>query len=153
NLIWLLLVAPLTVMSQGQVNLLVGTYTKTGKSKGIYVYDFNTETGDATLKSETTGVDNPAFLTLSPDKRLVHSVSANGPATAAARAFSYDRSSGKLAPLNALPTGGGSPCHIITSADNRHVIVTNYVGGNLAVFRTAGDGSLAERVQFIQHEG
>lgn len=148
-----MLMAPLAAFSQGQVNLLVGTYTKTGKSKGIYVYDFNTQTGDAVLKSETAGVDNPSFLTLSPDKQFVYSVSENGPETAAARAFSYDRGSGKLTALNVLPTNGGSPCHIITSADNRHVIVTNYVTGNVAVFRTADDGSLAERVQLIQHEG
>src|SRR5687767_2380412 len=39
-------------------NLLVGTYTQSGKSEGIYVYTFNTLSGELTAKSKAVGVEN-----------------------------------------------------------------------------------------------
>ncbi|MEO8860336.1 MAG: beta-propeller fold lactonase family protein, partial [Ginsengibacter sp.] len=45
--------------------MLVGTYTGTG-SKGIYVYNFNAETGRAKWVSNTDSViTNPSYLTAS----------------------------------------------------------------------------------------
>ena len=41
-------------------NLLIGTYTS-GKSNGIYVYSFNTETGEFNYKAEVGGITNPSF--------------------------------------------------------------------------------------------
>ncbi len=52
-------------------NLLIGTYTNTGKSEGIYTYNFNTLNGEAKLKSTTKNVDNPSFLAISPDRKSV----------------------------------------------------------------------------------
>src|SRR5690606_68822 len=100
----------------------------------------NLRTGDARLKSETV-IPNPSFLALSPDKRFVYSVSEEGGERAAANAFAYDRKTSRLTYLDSLQTGGGSPCHIVTDSQNRHVIVSNYTGGSLSVFSTAADGS------------
>ena len=50
----------------GDVFLLIGTYTSEMGSKGIYLYRFNTLTG----QSDSVGmaeVANPSYLTLSPD--------------------------------------------------------------------------------------
>jgi len=140
---------PGQILAQDHANLLIGTYTKKGTSKGIYVYDFNLRTGDTYLKSEVA-IPNPSFLTLSPDKRFVYSVSEEDGERAAANAFAYDRDTCKLRYLDSLQTGGGSPCHITTDPQNRHVIVSNYTGGNLSVFSTAADGSLDRRVQLFQ---
>ncbi len=143
---------PAQLLAQDHANLLIGTYTQKGKSKGIYIYDFNLRTGDARLKSETV-IPNPSFLALSPDKRFVYSVSEEGGERAAANAFAYDRKTSRLTYLDSLQTGGGSPCHIVTDSQNRHVIVSNYTGGSLSVFSTAADGSLDRRVQFFQYVG
>ena len=40
-------------------NLIVGTYTNPGKSNGMYVYTFNTETGDLSFKAESPAIKNP----------------------------------------------------------------------------------------------
>ena len=48
-----------------QKYLLIGTYTS-GKSDGIYVYKFNTETGDFSQVSSAK-TDNPSFITVSPN--------------------------------------------------------------------------------------
>src|SRR5690606_2289773 len=45
----------------GEMYLLVGTYTSDEGSKGIYVYRFNTETGESEEVS-VTEVANPSYL-------------------------------------------------------------------------------------------
>ncbi|SEN64940.1 6-phosphogluconolactonase [bacterium A37T11] len=151
-IIFLITMMPTILLAQDHANLIIGTYTNGGNSKGIYVYDFNLKTGESVLKSETP-VANPSFLTLSPDKHFVYAVSEEGAELASANAFTYDRFSGKLGFIDSLRTGGASPCHIITDAGNKHVIVANYSGGSLSVFKTKANGSLDKKVQFIQYEG
>src|ERR1700738_4765728 len=69
--------------ADGVYDLIVGTYTG-GKSEGIYVYRFDTKTGDATPVSSTKTV-NPSYLVVSRDRRFVYAVNElpgdNGPAS------------------------------------------------------------------------
>jgi 6-phosphogluconolactonase len=44
--------------------------------KGMYVYDFDSDTGDFILKMENT--INPSYLTVSNDNNFVYSVNENG---------------------------------------------------------------------------
>ena len=53
--------------------LIVGTYTANAKNDGIFVYDFNSLTGDYALKSKLAGEENPSYLTISNDGRFVYS--------------------------------------------------------------------------------
>ncbi|MGC4039438.1 MAG: lactonase family protein [Flavobacterium sp.] len=132
----------LTTIVQAQkkeINLLIGTYTKTCDSKGIYVYSFDTETAEATLKSNTENVVNPSFLTVSPDHKFVYAVNEDGDQSKVS-AFSYDGQSGKLVLLNSQSSAGNDPCHIIN--DDKNVIVSNYSGGSLVVLQKSEDGSL-----------
>ena len=57
--------------------LLIGTYTSTGKSEGIYVYDYNGATGNATFKTKAN-IQNPSYLAISKDHKKVYSVSEMG---------------------------------------------------------------------------
>ena len=55
------------IMAQSaNYTLYVGTYTRK-TSEGIYIYQFNTKTGDVTPLSIAKGIDNPSFLAISPD--------------------------------------------------------------------------------------
>ncbi|MEP7318440.1 MAG: beta-propeller fold lactonase family protein [Panacibacter sp.] len=49
--------------------LLVGTYTTSGKSEGIYVYRFNPNKNESTLVSTVKGVENPSYLAVSKDQK------------------------------------------------------------------------------------
>src|SRR5439155_12505771 len=49
--------------------LLIGTYTN-GGSKGIYVYKFNSSTGDFDSVSMVK-TNNPSYLDISPDQKFV----------------------------------------------------------------------------------
>ena len=130
--------------------LLIGTYTNSCDSKGIYVYDFDTNTGDFVFKSATEKVINPSYLTLSKDLEIVYSVNENG-AVSTVSSFQFDSSSGKLTELNQQKAQGADPCYIIN--DEKNVIVANYSGGNIAVFGKNNNGSLTEAKQVVQHKG
>ncbi|WP_443944527.1 lactonase family protein [Pedobacter sp. AW1-32] len=131
-------------------NLLIGTYTNTGKSEGIYTYTFNTKTAETTLKSITKGVENPSYVVVSPDGKFVYAVNETGN-TSTLSAFKYDTNSGKLTLINKVDSHGADPCFL--TVDEKNVIVANYTGGSLAVFPRKSDGSLSEATQVIKHTG
>jgi len=150
---FLLIALPAMIFAQQQpIDLLIGTYTNKGKSKGIYVYAFDPETGNAKLKS-TTASENPSFLAFSTDRRYVYATNENGEDEGAVSAFGYEQATGKLTLLNQQLTLGDAPCHVTTDRGGTHVIVSNYSGGNVSVFAIEGDGSLGPLKQLIQHTG
>lgn len=131
-------------------NLLVGTYTSE-KSEGIYVYSFNTETGEFTSKSVATGIKNPSFLVVAKDLKHVYSVSEGSGGSISA--FSFDAAAGKLNFLNSAPSGGNGPCYVSVDDQKKFVFAGNYGGGSLGAIPINADGSLSQDIQSIQHEG
>jgi 6-phosphogluconolactonase len=134
-------------------NLLIGTYTKAGKSDGIYVYEFNSETGKSTYRAEAAGIKNPSFLTVSEDRKHVYSVNEIGAGNGGVSAFSFDAGTGKLDYINSIGSGGNGPCYISVDKTKKYVFVGNYSGGSLAAVPIKPDGSLGASIQSIRHEG
>lgn len=145
----LLLLGCMSMSAQDNYNLVIGTYTNACDSKGIYVYDFNANTGDSKLKSNTTGVVNPSYLTVSGDNKFVYSVNENGD-NSEVSAFKYATVAGKLELINKKDSKGDNPCYIIN--DDKHVIVANY-GGSIAVFDKEKDGGISKAKQVLKHSG
>lgn len=131
-------------------NLIVGTYTKSCESKGIYVYEFDSNTGDFKLKNTSEPIVNPSYLALSKDNKFIYAVYENG-AESSVGSFEFDTKSGKLDLVNKQSSQGANPCYIIN--DDKNVIVANYSGGNISVFAKKANGSLTEAKQVIQHFG
>lgn len=127
--------------------LFIGTYTNTCSSKGIYIYDFDTQTADFTLKATSDSIINPSFLTISEDKKNLYSVNENGDASTVS-AFGYDSNMETLQFLNLQNSKGSDPCSIIQ--DQKNVLIANYSGGSIEVFGKNPDGSLTESKQLIQ---
>jgi 6-phosphogluconolactonase len=149
----LLLFLGLISLSQAQTKnlpLFIGTYTNSCDSKGIYVYDFDTNTGDFVFKNATEKVINPSYLALSKNQKVLYSVNENGTESTIS-SFGLDGTTGQLTSLNQQKAQGADPCYIINDVLN--VIVANYSGGNIAVFRKNTDGSLTEVKQLMQHKG
>ena len=135
---------------ENKFNLIVGTYTKSCESKGIYVYEFDSNTGDFNLKNTTENITNPSYLTVSNDNKFVYSVSENDKKSSVS-AFKFNSKSGKLDFLNHQNTNGMNPCYIIN--DDKNVITANYSSGNISVLGKNSDGSLTETKQVVQHTG
>lgn len=135
---------------ENKFNLIVGTYTNSCDSKGIYVYEFDSNTGEFSFKNSSENIVNPSFLTVDPSNHYVYSVSENGKKTAVS-AFGFDSKSGKLNFLNSSQTKGDDSCYIIN--DDKNVITANYTGGSISVFGKNSDGSITEVKQVVQHTG
>ena len=144
--------------ARGKYIFYVGTYTEDGsKSKGIYAYRFDSETGQTTpmgLAAETT---NPSFVALHPNGRFLYAVNEvgnyQGPNSGGVSAFSVDHATGKLTLLNEVPSRGADPCYITVDKTGKYVLVANYTGGSIAVFPILADGKLGEASAFVQHTG
>ena len=94
---------------------MLGTYTQKD-SHGIYVAQFDTETGKfgvPLLAAETT---DPSFLAIHPSGKFLYSVGETaqfeGRESGFVRAFRVDRASGQLSPLNSQISSGTGPCHL-----------------------------------------
>lgn len=133
-----------------EYNLIIGTYTNTGKSEGIYVYDFDTKTAAFRAKSITKNVINPSYLTVSKDNAFVYAVNEDG-ANSSVSAFSFDPVKGSMEPLNKLATKGADPCFVI--ADELNVLTANYSGGSISVFGRDSAGAVTGPKQIVQHSG
>ncbi len=130
-------------------NLLIGTYTRPGKSEGIYVYEFDAASGKVIPRNKATGLNNPSYLALSRDEKFLYSVSEGGPGRGAVSAFSFDKRTGALNLLNSKSSMGDGPCYVTVDKKNKNVFVANYSGGSFAVLPILNDGSLGDAVQSI----
>ena len=135
---------------KNKVNLLVGTYTNSCYSKGIYVYEFDTNNAQIRLKKSSDSIVNPSYLSLSKDEKFIYAVNENGKESTVS-SFAFDAVSGKASSINKVSSKGADPCYLIN--DDKNVIVANYSGGNISVFGKKEDGSLTEAKQVIQHYG
>ena len=140
-----------------QYYMYVGTYTRGGKSEGIYIYRFDAKSGKVTPIGAQGGVDNPSFLAPHPSGKFLYSVGEvgefRGKQGGAVAAFSVDSATGKLEFLNAQSSGGAGPCHLNVDKTGQNVVVANYGGGSAAVLPIKADGRVAAASSFVQHEG
>ena len=134
--------------------IYLGTYTRTGTSKGIYVVRLDRETGalgNPELAAEAT---DPAWLALSPDKRHLYAIHAS---RSQGVGFSVAATTGKLTPLRAAPATGGTapvgpPSHLTVDATGRVLLAANYHESFVAATAIRADGTLGDAT-IIRHEG
>jgi 6-phosphogluconolactonase len=149
NLTLLLFLISFSCFSQ-EPYLFIGTYTS-GKSKGIYVYKFNTKTGTGTAVSSIEA-KNPSYLCLSSNGRFLYAADEEQQGGYVG-AYAFEPNTGQLAVLNAQSSQGSCPCYVSEDKTGRWVFVANYCSGSLAALPVNSDGSLAPAMQVIQQIG
>lgn len=132
-----------TLQAQDDIKLIVGTYTN-GTSKGIYSFNFNQSTGQAT-PLDTLELQNPSFLTLASDGTMIYAVSENHDESAAVNAITFDKTTGHMQLQSSYPTKGEDPCYVETNGNL--LLTANYSGGSMSVFPLNVDGSLSAMSQ------
>ena len=133
-----------------EVPFYIGTYTKPGKSQGIYVGRLDTETGKLGPVVLAAEVKSPSFVALSPDGKNLYAATEAGGGAVAAFTVNAD---GKLTALNSSGTGGSGTCHVWVDATGKNVLSADYGSGNIAAMPVKADGSLGERTAFVKFEG
>ena len=138
------------------LSVYIGTYTR-GDSQGIYHYRLDPASGKLTPAGVTTGVVNPSFLAVHPNRRFLYAVNEisnfQGKKCGGVGAFAIDPQSGALTLLNQQPSGGIGPCHLVVDERGKNVLVANYSSGSVCVLPIGTDGRLGDRTAFVQHEG
>ena len=141
-----------SIVSMGEMYMLAGTYTSTEGSKGIYVYRFDTDTGESDQVSMVE-VANPSYLVFSPNEQFVYAVGENGEDDSYAHAFSFDKSNGQLKLIDSQLTFGSSPAYITLDAQGNNVITANYGGGSISQFNVNTNGTLSPLSNLFEFEG
>jgi len=130
------------------IPLYVGTYTGP-ESKGIYYYDFNTETGKLSNKKLAVEAINPSFITFSANKKLMYAVSESEKGSTVS---SYNVvKNGELSLLNTVNSNGSGPCHVQLNKNNTKAVVSNYGGGNFSVYKLEKNGALQDAFQVVNN--
>lgn len=132
--------------------IYVGTYTR-GESEGIYLLDFDVETGALALRGLAVETENPSFLAYHPEMKVVYAVGEMPGQGGRVSAFAVDPVTNMLSPLGRQSSGGGGPCHVALSPTGGHLAVANYGGGNVSVLPILENGDVGPASDFVQHEG
>lgn len=138
-----------------------GTYTRQGKSEGIYRSEFDPATGQLSPPVLAVATKDPSFLVVHPSKQYVFAVGESGgprqkgapPPSGLVSAFAVDPATGNLTLLNEQSSGTSGPCYITVDKAGRHVLIANYGGGGCGVLPIGDDGRLGPLQSYQQHEG
>ncbi|MFD5476796.1 lactonase family protein [Streptomyces hawaiiensis] len=130
--------------------LFLGTYTSVeggGKGIGLATYDAATGriTGTGTSTGAITGVGDPSYLAIHPDRRTLYAVDERDDGAVTAVRLS-DR---KV--LGSRSTGGAAPCHLSVHPGGRWLLSANYGSGSVAVHPIDASGALGERTDLVRH--
>lgn len=143
--------------AQGPWELYVGTYTASGASRGIYRLGMDRGSGAFRAPMLAAETPEPSFLAFTPDRRTLVAVnelvSYDGAASGAVTTFAREAASGALTRIGERASLGGAPCYVAVDRTGRHVLVANYVGGNLAVFPLDAGGAPGAHAALVQHNG
>ena len=127
----------------GKYMAYVGSYSYTGKAKGITVFDVDVENGMFKERCEIE-VDNSSYVIASSDGKTLYSIADEG--VVSFRILP----NGSLARLNSAPIRGMRGCHLCTDEEDKYVFVSGYHDGKTTVLSLNPDGSVGKIVDRCQ---
>lgn len=130
----------------GKTVAYVGSYTYIGKSKGITVYDVDTETDTFTKRCEVE-VNNSSYLIVSRDKKHLYSIADEGIVT-----FDIEPD-GNLTHPTTCGIRGMRGCYLALDQKNRYLFVAGSHDGKVTVLRIGEDGRPKSITDGVFHEG
>lgn len=134
----------------------VGTYS--GKEQqGVRVFHLDAQTGALSPAGGASGVGNPSFVAVHPNRRFLYAVGEAGnfdaAGSGAVAAFAANPETGALTLLNQESSRGSGPCFVALDPAGKHALVANYGGGSVACLPILPDGRLGPATAFVQHSG
>ncbi len=130
----------------GMYMAYVGSYSYTGKAKGITVYDVDMEKGQFIYRCEVE-VDNSSYLKASNSGKMLYSIADEGVV-----AFKILQN-GSLSRVNSINIKGMRGCHISISPDDSYIFISGYHDGKITVVKLKEDGSVDKITDGVYHKG
>jgi 6-phosphogluconolactonase len=135
-------------------------YFQGARGVGLGVYSFDEATLEIRKLAQTNDVDNPTFLSVTPDGSRIY---ANSEVfvwrEGTVSAYRFDRGSGTLTYLNKQPSLGSITAHNTITRDGTKLLVANYGMGEggpdraVAVYGFEKDGALTPPLASVSHKG
>lgn len=135
-------------------------YFQGARGVGLGVYSFDEETLETRKLTETGDVDNPTFLSVTPDGSHVY---ANSEVFAwregVVSAYRFDRRTAALSYINKQPSLGSITAHNTITRDRTKLLVANYGMGeggpdrSIVVYGLREDGGLTAPLSSVAHAG
>ena len=122
--------------------MIVGSY-----GDGLRMYAFDPENVTFRLL-DSLDLPSPSYLTIDATTRTIFAVNELKDETAALVAVRIDSDWHTLRLLNAVRTGGASPCHVDKHGDL--VATANYRGGSLSLFRVGPTGEILSLLSVVK---
>ncbi|MBV7507069.1 lactonase family protein [Bacillus sp. sid0103] len=130
----------------------IGTYTK-GDSKGVYSFSFDTDSAKISDIKAVANLENPTYVTISKDNQYLYAVMKEGDEGGVA-AYSINKTSGELTPINKQLLPGSSPCHVSLDSTRKYLFSSNYHKGSVESYLlNPTTGALNPPVSIMKHEG
>ena len=149
---FLLLFISIQLYSQ-ETYVFFGSYNWDKNKPGIYVYELNEKTGKLKKVTETSGIYNPSFITLSPNGQFLYACTDAKTPVGSVSSFSFNPKKKELKFLNTQPSGGENPVYVSVHKSGKWLANANYNDGSLSVFPLSKDGEIEPFVQNIKYSG
>ncbi|WP_248928369.1 lactonase family protein [Paenibacillus hamazuiensis] len=134
----------------------IGSYAE-ASDPGVYVCTFDGQTGELQVTDSVSGLHNPTFLDVDPQRKTVYALgetaSASGERGCEAVAFEADVLQGKLRFINREAAIQAPACHLSLDRQKGTLFTSSYHGGLIGVSSVTEDGRVGSLSQSIRHEG
>lgn len=126
-----------------------------GTSKGIYIADWNVNTGEFGPMTLAAEVDSPTFIVKHPHPQgmLIVSVCEKSKGNGQVASFLLEPGASMLKKISRQDALGSGSTHVSIHPNGASVYVANYGGGSVSSFHVRPDGSLSPAVSHFQYTG
>jgi 6-phosphogluconolactonase len=135
-------------------------YFQGARGAGLSVHAFDDATLETELLAETADIDNPTFLSVTPDgSRLYVNSEVFAWREGTVSAYRFDRESSRLSYINKQPALGSITAHNAITRDGTKLLVANYAMGeggpdrSVVVYGLDRDGGLTPPLTSVAHSG
>lgn len=131
---------------KGKYMAYVGSYSYSGKAKGITVLDVDVEEGTFTTRCEVE-VDNSSYVVAANNGKTLYSIADEG--IVSFRILP----NGSITRLNSVNIKGMRGCQLSTDKDDKYIFVSGYHDGKATVLHLNKDGSVGAIADGVFHKG
>ena len=126
------------------------TKERHARGEGISVFNVDSGTGELKLLQVVKELVNPSYLVMNKERTHLYSVHGD---LDYATAFQVNSNTGEITKLNSQTTHGKNPVHLALDPTEQFLIVSNHLGGSLAVLPINEKGELEPTSQLLELDG
>lgn len=134
--------------------VIIGTYANES-NPGLYIAQFDPETGSLALQGQVSGIGSPTFLDVDAQEQIVYAIYSDKDAELKSGIAAY-RLNGEgtgLELLNKVPCLPATSCHVALDHARANLILSSYHGGMIGLVAVGQDGSISECQEIHRHSG